>query len=247
MNAIEAIEEFLEAYIGMSLRPSPPDCYVIEGRFPVVAQFREDISTLVNKVFCLKIVVPVNYPDALPIVYEIENGAQIPTSPDYHKNSDSSLCLGSPLALFVQLSRSASLVSFAESCIVPHLASAVLKKERGMPFQQGELKHSGEGLEENIAEYFGINIPLKLVPPTFELLGEKKGKANKQPCPCSKGPKLGACSCSIHRFISSERKKKRHSRRFFRNVAKYYAFYVARYKENPLQNKKFGFGQKCVH
>lgn len=238
MTAMDAIEEFLEAYIGMSLKPSPSNCFIVSGKFPVYAQFGDDCSTLVDKEFLLKIIIPADYPNALPIVYELEQDALIPTSPEYHKNNDLSLCLGSPLALFVQLAKSSSLVSFANACIVPHLTSAILKKERGLPFRQGELKHYDEGLEQNLAEYFGINIPLNSVPLVFERLGEKKRKANKQTCPCGSGTRLGACSCSIRSFISSERRKDGYSRRFYRNVAKYYHHYISRQKENPEQKNK---------
>lgn len=236
MTVETAIEDFLETYPRMSLMPSSFLDYIIEGDFPVVAQYHNNADTLVNRVFRLSIVVPINYPDAIPIVYEI--GAQIPKSPDFHKNDDSSLCLGAPLALLRQLSEDASLVAFANACIVPHLASAILKKERGIPFLQGELKHYDEGLEENFFEYFGINIPLETVPIIFERLGEKKRKANKHLCPCGQNLKLGSCSCAIRRFISSERRKRGYSRRFYRNVAKYYSRYVNRQKENPGQKNK---------
>lgn len=236
MTVETAIEDFLETYPRMSLMPSSSLDYIIEGDFPVVAQYHNNADTLVNRVFRLSIVVPINYPDAIPIVYEI--GAQIPKSPDFHKNDDSSLCLGAPLALLRQLSEDASLVAFANACIVPHLASAILKKERGIPFLQGELKHYDEGLEENFFEYFGINIPLETVPIIFERLGEKKRKANKRLCPCGQNLKLGSCSCAIRHFISSERRKPGYSRRFYRNVAKYYNRYVNREKENPGQKNK---------
>lgn len=238
MTAMDAIDEFLEAYIGMSLKPSPSNCFIISGKFPVYAQFGDDSSTLVDKEFHLKIIIPVDYPNALPIVYELKQDALIPTSPEYHKNSDLSLCLGSPLALFTQLSRNPSLVSFAKACIVPHLASAILKKEKGMPFKQGELKHYDEGLEEDFFEYFGIKLPLEAVPAIFERLGEKKRKANKRLCPCGQNRKLGSCSCAIRHFISTERRKQGYSRRFYRNVAKYYNRYVNRQKENPEQKNK---------
>lgn len=222
----------------MSLKPSPSNCYVIIGRFPVFAQFGEDYSTLVDKEFSLKIVVPATYPDDLPIVYELERDALIPTSPEYHKNDDSSLCLGSPLALFTQLSQNASLVSFAQTCIIPHLVSAILKKEKGISFKQGELKHYNEGLEEDIAERIGIRFSLDSARQIFSLLGKKKRIANRDDCPCGKGKKLGACSCSIHRLISAERKKEGYSRRFFRNVARYYNHYLKRQEKNPERKIK---------
>lgn len=247
MTAMEAIEEFLGAYIGMSLKPSPSNCFIISGKFPVYAQFGDDSCTLVDKEFHLKIIIPCDYPNALPIVYELEQNALIPTSPEYHKNGDLSLCLGSPLALFTQLSQNPSLISFAKACIVPHLASAILKKEKGMPFKQGELKHYDEGLEEDLANRFGVKLPLKYVPLILSRLGEKKGKANKKPCPCGSGRNLGSCSCSIHRFISSERRKAGSSRRFYRNVARYYDFYVNRQKENPeVKNKSLATNSDCV-
>jgi len=113
-----------------------------------------------------------------------------------------------------------------------------LKKEKGIPFKQGELKHYDEGLEEDLSEHFGIKLPLKFAPHIFSRLGEKKGKANKKPCPCGSGTKLGKCSCLIHRCISSKRKKKEYSRRFYCNVAKYYDHYINGKKENPELKSK---------
>ena len=244
MTVETAIEDFLATYPRMSLKPSSSVNYIIEGDFPVVAQQNNIGDTLVNRIFRLSIVVPINYPDAIPIVYEKEN--QIPISPDFHKNTDSSLCLGAPLALLRQLSEDASLVVFANECIVPHLASAILKKERGLPFLQGELQHYDKGLEENFYDYFGINISLKAIPSIFARLGEKKRKANKRLCPCGQNFKLGSCSCAIRRFISAERRKEGYSRRFYRNVARYYNNYVNRQKENPeLKNKSIASNRDC--
>lgn len=228
MTAMDAIEEFLETYVGMSLKPSSSDCFIISGMFPVFAQFGNDSSTLVNQEFHLEIVIPADYPNSLPVVKELEQSAQIPTSPEYHKNNDSSLCLGSPFALFSQLSQDSSLVEFAKACIVPHLVSAILKKEKGIPFKQGELKHYDEGLEEDFAERFGIKFPLKYVSFILSRLGEKKRKANKKLCPCGSGRRLGACCCAIRRFIFLERCKNQYSRRFYRKVARYYKQYVNR-------------------
>lgn len=247
MTAIDAIEEFLETYIGMSLKPSPSNCFIISGKFPVYAQFGNDSSTLVDKEFHLIICIPADYPNSLPIVYELEQKSQIPTSPEYHKNNDFSLCLGSPFALFSQLSHDSSLLEFAKVCIVPYLVSAILKKEKGISFRQGELKHYDEGLEEDLVERFGIKLPLKYVPLTFSLLGEKKGKANKKPCPCESGRRLGACCCPIRRFISSERRKDGYSRRFYRNVARYYNNYVNLQKENHAhKNKSIATISNCL-
>ena len=242
MKAVKAIEDFLAMYPHMSLKPSSAENFVIEGYFPVVAQYEGDSDTLVHRSFRLRIEIPISYPDELPDVYELEQGAQIPASPEYHKNKNLSLCLGSPLALLVQLSQDSSLVGFAKACIVPYLASAILKKEKGISFKQGELKHSDEGLEEDLAEHFGINLPLTIAPLIFSRLGEKKRKANKQPCPCGYGTKLGACSCSIHRFISSERRKEGYSRRFFRNAARCYSRDATRQKGKlSPRNKSLAF------
>ena len=237
MKVEMAIEEFLAIYPSMSLKPTSSMKYIIEGDFPVVAQFQDDSTTWVNRSFHLRIEVPIAYPDRIPIVYEMKQGAQIPTSPDYHKNNDDSLCLGSPLDLLIQLYQNPSLVVFANTCIAPHLASAILKKEKGISFKQGELKHYGEGLEENFADFFSINVPLKSLPLIFKRLGEKRRKANKQPCPCG-GQKLGSCTCSIHRCISSERRRKRFSRRFFRNVSMYYDCYINSQKEKSNSQNK---------
>lgn len=222
MNAETAIASFIQAYPSMSLKPSSSSNYIIEGDFAVFAQYGDNRETLVDRVFALRIEVPTDYPNAIPIVYEVGDKPQIPELADFHKNDDDSLCLGAPFTLLSLLQQDSSLVGFAENCIIPHLTSAILKKEKGIPFSQGELKHYDEGLEQEFSEFFGLNLSRKVIALTFQRLGEKKGKANKLPCPCGKGLRLGSCTCSVHRLICRERKTKRHSRSFFRNVAKYY-------------------------
>lgn len=222
MNAETAIASFIQAYPSMSLKPSSSSNYIIEGDFAVFAQYGDNRETLVDRVFALRIEVPTDYPNAIPIVYEVGDSPQIPKLADYHKNDDDSLCLGAPFTLLSLLQQDASLVGFAKNCIIPHLTSAILKKEKGIPFSQGELKHYDEGLEQEFSEFFGLNLSRAVIALTFQQLGEKKRKANKRPCPCGKGLRLGSCACAVHRLICRERKTKRRSRSFFRNVAKYY-------------------------
>ena len=219
MKLESLIEEFITAYPSMSLRPSSSQHYVIEGEFCVDAQIGDDAATRIDRTFNLCMLIPASYPDSLPIIREMENKAQIPIGQSFHKNNDSSFCLGSPEELLGQLSRNPSIVAYTQECLVPYLASAIWLKEKQIPFPQGELQHGDEGLEQDFEERYGFKLKLETIVKVFELLGEKKGKANKSLCPCGKH-KLGKCGCHIRRFILSERKKKSHSRRFYRNVVK---------------------------
>lgn len=219
MKLESIIEEFITTYPSMSLRPSSSQHYVVEGEFRVVAQNGDDAATYVDRTFSLRILIPISYPDSLPIIYENENRALIPTNQIFHKNKDSSLCLGSPEELLSQLSSNPSLVAYTRECVVPYLASAILLKDKQIPFPQGELEHGSEGLEQDFEARYGLKLNLETIVRVFDLLGAKKRKANKRLCPCGK-LKLGKCGCQIRRFILSERKKKSHSRRFYRNVVK---------------------------
>lgn len=218
MKVERLIEEFLFHYPCMALRPTSGDLYSIEGYFPVAAQYGDDTETYVYRKFHLRLEVPLSYPDSLPRVYEVGDGALIPTQPEFHKNNDSSLCLGSPEALFSQIERDPSLVSYAQQFIVPYLASAILLKEKGIPFRQGELKHGNDGLEQDFESRYGLKLPLKVIVKVYSLLGEKARSANKRLCPC-KACVIGKCRCVIKRFIISERRKATHSRRAYRNIA----------------------------
>ncbi|MCK4356750.1 hypothetical protein KAW44_06690, partial [Candidatus Bipolaricaulota bacterium] len=84
-----------------------------------------------------------------------------------------------------------TLVGFAEECLVPYLYSISHKLQRGA-FPFGELEHGKPGVISDYLDLFGLKSRAQVLR-VLELLGMKKRLANKKPCPCGCGKRLGAC------------------------------------------------------
>lgn len=202
--------EFLCRYQGMGVSPVDNSDLRIGGVFEFTA-----VSTgqdQITDAYRLRILVPSRFPHDLPVVEEVDG--RIPRSGAYHVNRDGSLCLGSRLRLLEMISRTPTLIGFAENCLVPYLFAVSRKLQQGGAFTFGELDH---GFNGEIADYMNL-FRLKNVTQvkrTVVCLQMKKRHANKLPCPCGCGKRLGIC-----RFNDRVRKFRRLAERsWFRKVA----------------------------
>ena len=110
---------------------------------------------------------------------------------DFHKLDSGHLCLGSPIRLRVILAETPSLLSFVERCVIPYLYGYSIVESGGvLPF--GELSHGALGLRDDLASMLGTDDDLVLLG-FVRLLAMKKREANKLPCPCGTGMRLGRC------------------------------------------------------
>jgi hypothetical protein len=110
---------------------------------------------------------------------------------DFHKLDSGHLCLGSPTRLRLIPAESSSLLSFVERCVIPYLYGYSIVESGGvLPF--GELSHGAGGLRGDLASMIGMDDDLVLLG-FVRLLGMKKRTANKLPCPCGSGMRLGRC------------------------------------------------------
>lgn len=182
------IDEFLRSYPSMGLRPSADIRLRFKGRFAFTAE--HDTLGEVKNAFQLEIDVPDNFPKELPVVREV--GGRIPQVEAYHVNPDKSLCLGSPLSLLWRVHQSPTLSGFAEDCIVPYLFAVSRKLETGEKLVFGELDHGDKGRLADYRLIFGLKSNHAVVE-SLRLLGMKKRLANKYPCPCGCGKRLGVC------------------------------------------------------
>lgn len=181
------VSDFLRSYPGMAIKPTCGSELVLEGNFDFSTKFRQ-LERIVDS-YQLMITIPINYPKEIPIVRE--TGNKIPPKPDYHVNSDGSLCLGSELRLLWILSKESSLSSFSRQCLEPYLYSISYKLKYGvLPY--GELDHGKAGQLKDIANLLGLK-SVKEAEYATHLLSMKKRHANKQLCPCGCGLKLGKC------------------------------------------------------
>ncbi len=172
----------------MSIRPVSGEELCFSGRFAFAARHGREGD--VQDAFDLEIIVPKAFPKAVPQV--VETGGRIPRLADNHINgTDGTLCLGSPLSVLLRILKKPTLVGFAENCLVPYLF-ALSRKLSGGVMSFGELDHGMPGLRDDYQQMLGLKSQ-EQVAEAFRLLGMKKRRANKEPCPCGCGVRLGRC------------------------------------------------------
>ena len=177
----------------MTFRPRAGKLPVLRGRFTFAARHR--VAGEVEDAFDLEIEIPTRFPEELPRVTEL--GGRIPREADNHVNrSDGTLCLGSPLRLRLLLAEDPTLTGFAEKCLVPYLFAQAQRRARSGGFVFGELDHGLPGMLDDYVALFGVKEFWQAVE-ALRLLGTKKRRANKQPCPCGCRMRLGRCRFNV--------------------------------------------------
>ena len=189
-QVIPGIHEFLHDYPRMVLKPvSAGSSVTISGVFEFSAKAANGND--ITDEYSLRIQIPKAFPRDIPEV--IETGHKIPRNGDYHVNPDGTLCLGSQLRLLWQLSLVPTLVGFAEKCLVPYLYAISYKLQFGADLPFNELQHGTPGELSDYADLFGLK-EAEQARAALRLLTMKKRDANKYPCPCGCGRRLGKCS-----------------------------------------------------
>lgn len=182
------VSEFLKDYPGMSIRPSRGEGVTIKGTFTFCGTPPNGIELCDS--FELEIMVPASFPKAVPTVKELSR--KIPRDGKHHVNKDETLCLGSPLHLLKKIAERPTLPGFVEKCLVPFLYAVINKLQNGGDFVFSELAHGEAGIIDDYMEIFGLKTKGSVLK-AIELLGLKRRVANKLPCPCNCGKRLGAC------------------------------------------------------
>lgn len=201
------LEVFLSRNPKMRLTRMNEDTVVIEGNFDVNAQMNG--AHHIRESYELKLVIDKDHPRQSPKVFE--TGGLIPRTPDNHINQDGSFCLGSKIKVKSVLFDNPHIASFSESLLTPFLYS-VCHKIKFNSFPYGELDHGEAGLIDDYQQLFVVKDKLSVLR-TLSVLGRRKRDANKLPCPCGCGERLGKCS---FRF-SLEKWRRLERRRWFRS------------------------------
>lgn len=187
------LREFLRSYPKMAIRPSLGGGLRLKGSFEFAAHHAKEGN--IHDSFALEMIVPNGFPRELPRV--TETGGRIPRTGEYHVNgTDNTLCLGSPLSLLLRISKKPTLEGFAENCLVPYLFAVSRKLKTGGLLPFGELAHGRTGIRDDYTALFGLKNP-KNVDRVLALLGMKKRRTNKLPCPCGCRKRLGRCSFNL--------------------------------------------------
>ena len=174
----------------MARKPSRTNSIVLAGVFSFRAS-TFDGNELADK-YQLNIEIPLHH-GALPIVHEV--GGKIPNTSEFHINRDRSLCLGSPLRLLMAVSKPSGIKIFTR-CLVQYLYAVSRKLQSGGGFIFGELDHGNPGLFNDYKDLFNLKNDYQ-VKEAINLLGMKRRVANKKPCPCGCGRRLGKCSLRL--------------------------------------------------
>jgi hypothetical protein len=197
--ALNSLSQFLRDYPGMSTAPCSDAGVCLRGKFRFKAS--ESGGEEIDDSYKLEIVVSDKFPQALPKVKETDG--KIPRNGNFHVNRDGTLCLGSPLRLLRKVHSSPSLTGFADKCLVPYLYAVSYKLMHGGDFVFGELAHGDQGIVDDYSVLLGLK-ERQQVTQAIHLLGLKKRLANKKPCPCGCGKRLGACP--FHHKLNEFRK-----------------------------------------
>lgn len=113
------------------------------------------------------------------------------------------LCLGSYLRLRMEAGSPLTLVGFAKKCLTPYLYAMSLREQGRPAFVFGELAHGVEGLLQDYEHIFDVR-GLDRVIQVLRLAAKRRRVANKAPCPCGCGRRLG--KCELHRRVNSIRR-----------------------------------------
>ena len=178
------VVEFLASQPGMRLVPSFDGTIVIRGALNINCVFGPDH---VEDTFHVEILIPDAFPNAVPSIRELSG--RIPK--DFHTNPGGMLCLGTGIRLQLELAMDRSFTGFSRNCILPYLFGRAVFERRGvMPFE--ELEHGAPGILHDLQLIFGVTTELEAIT-SARLASIRRRVANKLPCHCGTGVRLGRC------------------------------------------------------
>jgi hypothetical protein len=204
VEIIAGLEAFLCEQPELRLQPVSDATVVIEGMYLLDATHPS--AGRVTRSFKLQIKIPLDFPEELPIVFEV--GGVIPQQGDFHVNqTDYSLCLGSHISLKRVLRDSGDISRYFAEALRPYLYAVSVKLERGGKFVFGELRHGSPGIVQDLAD--DLQIPESRVVDALALLTLPEEAALGQVCPCGCEQTLRNCEtharlCEVRTLASPE-------------------------------------------
>jgi hypothetical protein len=169
---------------------------VLRAKYPTLHAFIVDGECRIRGTFApveadryaLDIALPCDYPHAMPVVWE--TGNRIPREMDRHVLGNGSLCLGTPLALWIQLGNDYSVERVIDGPLKSFLIGNSLVEE-GEPWPHGDRAHGAAGLLEHLGELIGTRDPKVVGRFLIDLL-EQKVRGHWL-CPCGSGRIIRKC------------------------------------------------------
>ena len=188
-NAIPSswgITEALLSHPDLSLVPTGTKDVTIAGDLAFAAVGSRGV--LIQDSYSITLTIPRTFPESgFPRVFE--TGGRIPR--EYHRLDDGSLCLGSSTRLRVLIRRDPTIGGFIRAAVIPYLyGRTYFERFQHMPF--GELAHGRPGVEHDLCDLFRMPSGSS-VTAILEVAALRRRTANKRPCPCGSGRRLGRC------------------------------------------------------
>ncbi len=212
------LQDFLATHPKIRIVELDTDQIALAGEYHLKAQIAG--GQLVDRIYQLKLIFPRDYPKRLPKVIDEER--YFPRDKEYHTYNDGSFCLGSELKLKSLLQSDHTITNFFEK-IVDRFLYAVSHRIQFGNFPYGDLAHGEQGLIDDYGEMFSVNGKLAVMR-ALQALGKRKRQANKQPCPCGCGFRLGRCEYRfvLNGFRKIERRRwfRQHIKEFFSPIEK---------------------------
>ncbi|NMA74987.1 MAG: hypothetical protein GX963_12705 [Bacteroidales bacterium] len=162
--------------------------FQIEGIFHLFAKYKD---VPIRDDYEMKMLVPSNFPEELPKVYEL--GGRIPRGFE-HVFTDDSLCLGIPMEIRKSLAENSSLVGFVDKYIVSYFYAASYYRKYGT-YPYGDRKHGIPGIYQYYFELFTTESKI-LVRQLLWLIYGDNYRGHKA-CPCGSSVNLRNCHGEI--------------------------------------------------
>ena len=175
-------------YPNLNIQWKSEKLYVI-GVYEFSREYKKNIC---SDVFSLEIEIPADFPNTMPTVNEIGN--KIPRN--YHKNSSTTLCLGTNIELYSIYRKNRSFSGFMENIVNPYLYRWIyISKYNKEPW--GDRAHGCQGIIDSYAEILSVVNERSVIMDFLRILSTGNARLNKA-CPCGSGKKTKLCH--MHRL-----------------------------------------------
>lgn len=169
---------------------------MLRARFPTLHAFivdgvcrvRGGFEAVPCDIYGIEVALPSNYPATVPSVWETDG--RIPRELDRHVYPDGSLCLGTPLSLWLALDGDFGLDRMLDIPVRNFLIGNSLV-EKGEPWPYDDYAHGPDGIVEHLKELVGIGDGLALGRFLLNMMGGKV--RGHWPCPCGSGEIIRRC------------------------------------------------------
>lgn len=160
--------------------------YQLEGAFVIKAWHD---TTYIHDEYAIRIDIPLNFPQSIPVVYEVGN--RIPSTYS-HRYNNGKLCLAAQIEMESFFDQPRTLLDFVKRYVVSYLFTySYFEKYGTMP--AGERSHGALGEVEFLREYLGMSNDRNIwrflnTVADHRFVFEPGGK-----CPCGSGMDMGGC------------------------------------------------------